>query len=166
MITLKKFSKILLKLQENMGVFLIFLMVLLLSAQVFSRYILKNPLGWTEELARFVFIWSIFVGAVIAAKDRQHIRVETFQKYFSDSMNTSIEIFVNVSIVLFFIYIIPPAFRYALYAYHMKSVASEISMFFVYISLPLCSVFMTIYYIGHITKDIHKLTKYYKSKQN
>lgn len=164
MITLKKFSKILLKLPENMGIFLIFLIVLLTAAQVFSRYILKNPLGWTEELVRFVFIWSIFVGAVVASKNRQHIRVEIFHKYFSDSVNTFIEIFVNLSIVIFFIYIIPPAFRYALFAYHIKSVASEISMFFVYISLPLCGVFMTIYYIIHIIKDIHKLTKYYKSK--
>lgn len=164
MITLKKFSKILLKLPENIGIFLIFLIVLLTAAQVFSRYILKSPLGWTEELVRFVFIWSIFVGAVVASKNRQHIRVETFHKYFSDSVNTFIEIFVNLSIVIFFIYIIPPAFRYALFAYHIKSVASEISMFFVYISLPLCGVFMTIYYISHIIKDIHKLTKYYKSK--
>lgn len=164
MITFKKFSKILLKLPENMGIFLIFLIVLLTAAQVFSRYILKNPLGWTEELVRFVFIWSIFVGAVVASKNRQHIRVEAFHKYFSDSVNTFIEIFVNLSIVIFFIYIIPPAFRYALFAYHLKSVASEISMFFVYISLPLCGVFMTIYYISHIIKDIHKLAKYYKSK--
>ncbi len=164
MITLNKFSKILFKLQENMGIFLILLIVLLTAAQVFSRYILKNPLGWTEELVRFVFIWSIFMGAVIASKNRQHIRVETFHKYLSNSVNTFIEIFVNISIVIFFIYIIPPAFRYALYAYHIKSTASEISMFFVYISLPLCGVFMTIYYVSHIIKDIHKLTKYYKSK--
>lgn len=164
MIALKIFSKILLKLQENMGIFLIYLIVLLTAAQVFSRYILKNPLGWTEELVRFVFIWSIFVGAVIASKNRQHIKVEVLRKYFSDSVNTFIEIFINLSIVVFFIYIIPSAFRYALYAYHIKSVALGISMFFVYISLPLCGVFMTIYYISHIIEDIHKLTKYYKSK--
>lgn len=164
MIALKIFSKILLKLQENMGIFLIYLIVLLTAAQVFSRYILKNPLGWTEELVRFVFIWSIFVGAVIASKNRQHIKVEVLRKYFSDSVNTFIEIFINLSIVVFFIYIIPSAFRYALYAYHIKSVALGISMFFVYISLPLCGLFMTIYYISHIIKDIHKLTKYYKSK--
>ena len=166
MIALKKFSKVLLKLQESVGIFLVLLIFLLTAAQVFSRFILNNPLGWTEELVRFVFIWSVFWGAVILSKERQHIRVEIFHKYFSNSVNTFIKIFINISIVIFFIYIIPPAFSYALYAYNIKSTALGISMFFVYISLPLCGVFMTIYYIGHIIEDIYKFTKYHKSKKN
>ncbi len=164
MITLKKFSKILLKLQENMGIFLVCLLILLLSVQVFSRYLLNASIGWTEEISRFVFIWLIFVGAVITTKNRQHLRVETFHKYFSYSINTLIIIFYNVSIVIFFIYIIPPSFRHALRAYPIRSTASGLSAFFVYISFPLCSFFMAIYFIGHIIEDIHKLTKYYKSK--
>lgn len=166
MISSKKFSKILLRLQKNMGVFLLCLLTLLLSVQVFSRYILNASIGWTEEVARFVFIWLIFMGAVIATKNRQHLRVETFHSYFSYSFNTLIEIFYNVLIVVFFIYIIPSAFRHALRAYPIRSTASGLSASFYYFSFPLCSLFMTIYFISQIIEDINKLIKYNKSKKN
>lgn len=47
----------------------------LIIAQVFSRYVLGSPLSWTEELARFVFIWFTFTAAAFVAARRRHITV-------------------------------------------------------------------------------------------
>lgn len=45
-------------------------------AQVVSRYVLNNPLNWTEELARFVFVWVSYLAAWLAWKYRAHIAVD------------------------------------------------------------------------------------------
>ncbi|HEV7417992.1 TRAP transporter small permease [Tianweitania sediminis] len=51
-------------------------MTLACLAQVFSRYVLHNPLNWTEELARFVFVWVSYLAAWLAWKYRGHIAVD------------------------------------------------------------------------------------------
>lgn len=51
-------------------------MVVCLLMEVAARDILKVPAVWTEELAGFLFLWVIFLGAARAAHLGQHIRVE------------------------------------------------------------------------------------------
>ncbi len=56
------------------GSFLL-LLVACLGAQVFMRYVLRSGLTWTEELSRFAFVWTIYLGISLAAKHQQHVRV-------------------------------------------------------------------------------------------
>lgn len=58
-------------------------MTTIIFLQVIYRYILQSPLAWSEELARFLFIWITFIGAVIAARKGSHISVELLQNLFS-----------------------------------------------------------------------------------
>ena len=73
-------------------------------------------------------------------------------------------IFIDSCIVIFLAFIIPLAFRYAIYAIKIKAVASEISMFFVYVSLPLCGLLMAIHYVQNILIDFSKLLSCIKRK--
>ena len=57
-------------------------MTLLISLQVFFRYVLHAPLAWTEELARFGFIWMTFFAGYLGARRAQHIGVELIQNLF------------------------------------------------------------------------------------
>lgn len=52
------------------------LMSLCLLAEVIGRDLLRVPTIWTEELAGFLFLWMIFLGAAQAAYLRQHVQVE------------------------------------------------------------------------------------------
>lgn len=56
------------------GSFLL-LLVACLGAQIFMRYIFRSGLTWTEELSRFAFVWTIYLGISLAAKQQQHVRV-------------------------------------------------------------------------------------------
>jgi TRAP-type C4-dicarboxylate transport system permease small subunit len=50
--------------------------VVLIFIQVIMRYVFQNSLSWSEELARYVFLWQTWVGASYAVKMRRHFRVE------------------------------------------------------------------------------------------
>jgi TRAP-type C4-dicarboxylate transport system permease small subunit len=51
-------------------------MVICLLLEILARDVLRVPMVWTEELAGFLFLWVIFLGAAQAAYLRQHIQVE------------------------------------------------------------------------------------------
>ena len=50
-------------------------LVIVVFAQVVIRYVTYQPLAWTEEMARLLFIWASMVGAAIAAKRGSHFAV-------------------------------------------------------------------------------------------
>jgi TRAP-type C4-dicarboxylate transport system permease small subunit len=58
----------------------LWLLVALLTASVFlqvvSRFVLKYPLPWTEEVSRIAFVYSIFVGATIAVREKTHLNID------------------------------------------------------------------------------------------
>jgi TRAP-type C4-dicarboxylate transport system permease small subunit len=49
--------------------------------QFFTRYVLNDSLGWTEEIARFLLIAVTFTGAILAARKNTHIAVEFFYRW-------------------------------------------------------------------------------------
>jgi TRAP-type C4-dicarboxylate transport system permease small subunit len=47
--------------------------------QIICRFVLKIPASWTEETAKYAFIWMTFVGSSLGAKIQSHIRVDMFE---------------------------------------------------------------------------------------
>ena len=50
--------------------------------QVFTRKILQNPWGWTEELARMLLIWLSLLGAAVGFQRMSHLGVDYFVNKF------------------------------------------------------------------------------------
>ena len=59
---------------------LLVVLVVVTSLQVFTRYVLNAPLGWTEEAARMLFTWIIFIGAALIVKRGSHISIDILVK--------------------------------------------------------------------------------------
>jgi TRAP-type C4-dicarboxylate transport system permease small subunit len=51
-------------------------MFLCVIAQVVFRYFLGSPLVWSDELARYLFVWASFLGWIIAARRRSHLSID------------------------------------------------------------------------------------------
>jgi TRAP-type C4-dicarboxylate transport system permease small subunit len=54
--------------------------------QVFFRYVLNQPSPWTEELARYLFIWISMIGAAYGVKQQSHFGFEMLVKKMSPRM--------------------------------------------------------------------------------
>ena len=61
---------------EAVSVLLLLILVGLVSAQVFMRYVMDAPLTWSEEAARITFIWVTFIGAGLAFQRRENLRIQ------------------------------------------------------------------------------------------
>ena len=63
-------------------VVLIGAMVTLVAAQVFMRYVLNSSIGWTDEVSRLTFVWSIFLGIPLGIRLGSHIGMELLSSRF------------------------------------------------------------------------------------
>ncbi|HSB69165.1 MAG TPA: TRAP transporter small permease [Candidatus Methylomirabilis sp.] len=60
---------------ERFNAFLLCIMFLTTLFQVVARVILGVSSVWSEELARFLYVWLVFLGAALLIRDDEHIRV-------------------------------------------------------------------------------------------
>ncbi|PXX89581.1 TRAP transporter small permease [Marinobacter vulgaris] len=68
-------------LDAGVVIVLFWLLALVVFTQFFTRYVLNDSIGWTEELARYLLIVVTFAGACIAVRRNTHISVEFFYRY-------------------------------------------------------------------------------------
>lgn len=79
---LKRLGEAYNKLEEYLLVGSLVITVCLIFLQVVMRYVFNSSLSWSEELARYIFVWQIWLGASLGVKEGKHIRVELIYSYF------------------------------------------------------------------------------------
>jgi TRAP-type C4-dicarboxylate transport system permease small subunit len=68
--------------------------VALIFFQVVMRYVFHHSLSWSEELARYVFLWQTWLGASYAVKEHRHLRVEILADHIRGRARLVFELFV------------------------------------------------------------------------
>jgi len=66
-------------LEEGILIVLLVVMTLIMGIQIASRYLLGNSLSWSEELVRYLFVWSTFIGIPFCVKKGLSIKVNQFR---------------------------------------------------------------------------------------
>ncbi|WP_316979580.1 TRAP transporter small permease [Shumkonia mesophila] len=80
-----------------------FLAVLAVTlAQVFFRYVLGQPLIWSEELSRLLIVWVAFVGGAVVCWDGRHLNVDVAFNRFPRRLRDVVRIF-NIVVALAFL---------------------------------------------------------------
>ena len=86
--------------------------ILVLLAGVISRYVFDSPLTWTDELASILFLWLAMLGAVIALRRGEHMRLTTIVKMLPDQWRPWVETLAAMIAAVFVFEIIYPAYKY------------------------------------------------------
>lgn len=74
--------------------------VLLVFAGVLSRFVFAQPMAWSEELARYLFLWAALVGAASACRNNQHGGIPLLVDKFPPALQRAAEIFVTAVVLL------------------------------------------------------------------
>lgn len=72
------------------------LMVVLLASGVFCRYVLNDPLVWSESIAKLLIVWMTFIGTSISFAENNNIRVDSLVECFPYCMRRAISIMVDI----------------------------------------------------------------------
>ena len=82
------------------------LMSAIIVLQVFFRYVLNNSLSWSEELARYLFIWMIYIGISYGVKLDKHICVDAVYTFMPKSIKRGYAIVAYLLFLAFAVFIV------------------------------------------------------------
>ncbi len=78
---------------------------LVVFAQFFFRYALNSPIGWSEEVARYLLIFVTFIGTVVAIQRNSHIFVEYFYRFVPKPIGRVMTTIIDLVRICFFIWL-------------------------------------------------------------
>lgn len=76
-------------------------MVVLTCWQVFTRYLLKNPSSWSEELVSYMFGWMAFFGASLVTGERGHMNIPLLTERLGPGLKKGLAVFSETVALLF-----------------------------------------------------------------
>ena len=97
---------------EPLAALLVLVEVFILTAGVFTRYVLGNPLVWSDELATLVFLWLAMLGAVVAYRRGEHISLAVLVRRAAPRTRHILEAIASVATAVFVIELMPATFKF------------------------------------------------------
>jgi TRAP-type transport system small permease protein len=127
--------------------------VVLTLAQVIWRYVLDDPLQWSEELARYGFVWVTLLGAsALLRVSDGHPRIDTLWHLGGRRVRSALDLFSRAMVILCSAAIAFGGLRMMLLNWEQRSPSLEIPMAWIYLSMlvaPLLGVFWTLWCSAH-----------------
>lgn len=121
------------------------IMVVSIFLQVVFRYVVGNPLFWSEEISRYAFIWVVFIGASIATKRGSHIGVDYFTALLNDRQRYYLGIVVSVLLLFFCATVVASSVPLIESNLTQKSPAVRITMAYIFLAIPVGFSMMFMY---------------------
>lgn len=143
-------------LEESILIILSAFTVIIIFLQVVMRYVFGNSLSWSEEIARYAFIWMIYMGISLGVKRDKHLRVDAISMMFKEKGKIVLEIIVGLCFLVFAAIITYFSFD-IVFKVTRESAALQIPMQYVYLAPAVGMVLTVIRLIQKIVKEINKL---------
>ena len=119
--------------------------VLILLAGVISRYLFHNPLVWSDELASILFLWLAMLGAVVAFRRGEHMRMSTLVASAPPRWRTFFEAFAVAVAIAFLALILHSSIEYAVDEAAVVTPAMEIPNIWRASAIPIGCALMLIF---------------------
>ena len=131
-------------------------MAVLTCWQVFTRYVLKNPSSWSEELVSYLFAWASLLGASLVTGERGHMNIPIVLEKFSPAVQKLLNIFGELVAFAFSAIILVyggVTITQLAMGQMTSSLGVQVGVF--YVVMPLCGILNMIYTVLNIA-DICK----------
>ena len=156
----KKMKSFLWNIEEYITLFFFFIMCIFIAIQIVSRYIMNDPLGFSDEIARYAYIWMTFIGLSLAAKHDLHVRVELINLIGSHRFQCLVKLVTDFGVMILLLIMLYLGFRYTAFSSVNRWASLPVlSMSLVNISLPIGCLIAVLRTVGLIVKNIQVLRR-------
>lgn len=139
---------------ERILIALSLLISIVVFLQVVFRYVLSQPLFWSEELPRYLLIWTTFLAAALAQKHRAHINITLAVNLLPRRIQKWLRILTDILICGFLGVLVYSGSLVSRVTLHHRSTALQIPMAAVYLALPVGATLMMLYLLLQIIDDV------------
>jgi len=128
---------------------LMLFMTVTVSLQIVFRYVLNVPLGWSEEVARFSFVWVSFFGASALMRVREHINVTVFVERFPPRLRAAAVLVANLCGLLCVYFFLIGGIALTTNEWRQLAPATQVPMGWIYLVIPVSAGLMAIWMAIH-----------------
>lgn len=129
-------------------------MVVVLFLQVFTRYVLRNPLYWSEELARIILIWSVFLGAVFSFRSGTHMRIDILMKKLPMRLRMAVNLISKTIVTVFSVVLVIHGSIFSSKMMRIIAPATKIPTGIIYLVLPIFACLTVIIVWIHPSREL------------
>ena len=112
------------------------ILVIPVSLQIFSRYTALIPSYiWTEEMARFLFIWTIMIGAMVGVREAQHFEVDVWPD-LSRRSEAAVRILARLGVLALALVFVSAGIEFTRFAWNRTSELADLPLWLIHVAWP------------------------------
>jgi TRAP-type C4-dicarboxylate transport system permease small subunit len=116
------------------------ILIIPVSLQIFSRYTELIPSYiWTEEMARFLFVWMIMIGAMLGIHEGRHFEVDVWPR-LAPRPQAALRLVSNLAVLVFALVFVWSGYLFTRFAWNRISELAELPLWLIHIAWPIAGV--------------------------
>lgn len=126
--------------------------------QVISRTFLPKTPSWTEELARYLFIYMVAFGSSVAVHKKEFVAVDLIIDFLLKIIRKLIELVINIVLLLFVTFVLlKSVLSFAILEYRMVSTAMQVPMQYIYFSMIILFGLLILSFVMEILYQVKEI---------
>ncbi|WP_347712433.1 TRAP transporter small permease [uncultured Fretibacterium sp.] len=125
-------------------------MVASIAYQIVLRYIFSKANAWSEELARYAFVWLVMLAASLGARRGRHMCIDFIVEKLPVLLKNLVAMTTRLLAVFFFLVLGWKGSELLSFTMNQNSTGLEISMAFIYLAIPVGAFFMILFSVEDI----------------
>lgn len=126
---------------------LIAAIVVITMMAVWWRYVVDDPISWTEQVSRILFVWMTFLGAAMLSRERMHIAIDMFVLLVPARLQSILYWVVELTVLAFVVVFFSFGLKLSLDTWGNTYGALDITPASFYLAAPAASALMILYFI-------------------
>ena len=120
--------------------FAVAILIIPVSLQIFSRYTELIPSYiWTEEMARFLFVWMIMIGAMLGIYEGRHFEVDIWPR-LTARPQAALRLVSNLAVLAFSLVFVYAGWHFTQFAWNRISELAELPLWLIHMAWPIAGV--------------------------
>ena len=130
------------------------ILIVPVSLQIFSRYTALIPSYiWTEEMARFLFIWMIMIGAMVGVREGTHFEVDLFP-VLSPKVAAGFRLLGSLAILAFAMIFLWAGIEFTQFAFNRTSELAELPLWLIHVAWPVTGLTWLVFLGERMLDDV------------
>lgn len=154
------FNHYVMKAVEILTTVLMFVLVALVFFQVVNRFALHIPAAWTEEMARYNFVWLSLLGSVVALRSDRHLSVDLLvQSIKSPKYKGAVRVFVSLLVISFSLILTWSGYAYTASNWTNTCEFGAFPLALIYSAIPVTGFLLFVVSLEQLAESVRDLVR-------
>jgi TRAP-type C4-dicarboxylate transport system permease small subunit len=134
------------------------ILVIPVTLQMVSRYTALIPSYiWTEEMARFLFIWLILIGAMVGVREASHFEVDVWPT-LGRRGEATVRVVARLGVLALALVFVVGGYEFTRFAWHRTSELAELPLWLIHIAWPIAGVTWIVFLGEQFVDEVRAMT--------